>query len=359
MTLSEIFKTEIEYICPYFDEKLKDPTSWTFPVTNFGIDEVQLLHKKYTLWEDLETGNNIGRFKGNDKNQILKLENDIDQNGIDSTQPPIFVNVEDNTIGTGNHRQETSLNKGIAGWMVQYYQINCNDPVKKEWINKRFTKQLNNGRLFNQLNNSIDDIRELIKYGIKHQQLTTQPQIEREIEFQSNNSLTKAEQKRIIAEMVSYVHTTGANVKLDRFRTFTDTTYREYVDNSTDSYVKDVINDPDSNNYYINIASGTSIRNIIGQASKITSDSKKPWLNIQASVEIPSSQQPLEIKRNNVHDYFLPNLKKELNKLFKYKVDHECYPWEHPNCQHAFPAQDHTDENPEDHEFIRYQMKDT
>ena len=357
MTLSSILnivESEADYICPYFDEKLKDPKNWTFPVTNFGIDEVQLLHKKYTLWKDLERGNNIGRFKGNDKNQVLKLENDIDQNGIDPTQPPIFVNVKDNSIGTGNHREEASLNKGIPGWQVQFYQVNCDDPIKNEWINERFAKKLNNGRQYNQLNNSIDDIRGHIKYGIKHKQLLTQPQIEREIEFQSNNSLTKAEQKRVISEMVSYVHATGANVKLDRFRTFTDTTYKEYVDNSTDSYVEDVINDSDSYNYYINIASGTSIRNIIGQASKIKLDSEKPWLNVQASVEIPSSQQSLDVKRNNIHTYFLPNLSKELDELFKYKIEYGCYAWDHPNCQHAFPAQDHIDEHPKDYEFIRY-----
>ena len=290
MTLSEVFNTEIKPICPYFDDLLKDPKNWTFPVTNFGIDEVELLHKKYTLWEDLERGNNIGRFKGNDKKQVLKLENDIDQNGIDPTQPPIFVNVKDNSIGTGNHREEVSLNKGILGWQVQFYQINCDDPIKNEWLNERFAKKLNNGRQYNQLNNSIDDIRGHIQYGIKHQQLKTQPQIEREIEFQSNNSLTKAEQKRIISEMVSYVYAKGANVKLDRFRSFTDTTYKEYVDMSTDSYVKDVINDADSYNYYINTASGNSIRNIISEAKKIDSNSKKPWLNVQASVEIPSCQ---------------------------------------------------------------------
>ena len=354
MTLSEIFNTEIKPICPYFDDLLKDPKNWTFPVTNFGIDEVELLHKKYTLWEDLERGNNIGRFKGNDKKQVLKLENDIDQNGIDPTQPPIFVNVKDNSIGTGNHREEVSLNKGILGWQVQFYQVNCDDPIRNEWINERFAKKLNNGRQYNQLNNSIDDIRGHIQYGIKHKQLLTQPQIEREIEFQSNNSLTKAEQKRIISEMVSYVYAKGANVKLDRFRTFTDTTYKEYVDKSTDSYVKDVINDADSYNYYINTASGNSIRNIISEAKKIDSNSKKPWLNVQASVEIPSSHQSLGAKRKNVHTFFLSNLSKDLDKIFKYKVDHNCYPWEHPKCQHAFPAQDHIDENPKGYEFIKY-----
>ena len=357
MTLSSILnivESEADYICPYFDDLLKDPKNWTFPVTNFGIDEVELLHKKYTLWKDVGRGNNIGRFKGNDKNQVLKLENDIDQNGIDPTQPPIFVNVEDDTLGTGNHRWESSLNKGITGWMGQYYQINCDDPIKKEWINKRFTKLLNNGRQFNQLNNSVEDIRELITFGIKYGQLTTQPQIEREIEFQSNNSLTKAEQKRIIAEMVAYVHATGANVKLNRFRTFTDKTYKEYVNLSTDPYVKDVIKDPDSHNYYINKQSGTSIRNIISAASKIKTTDKKPWLNVQASVELPSTQQPLDYKRDNVHTYSLPTLSKEIDELSKYKIEYGCYAWDHPNCQHAFPAQDHVDENPEDYEFIRY-----
>ena len=105
-----------------------------------------------------------------------------------------------------------------------------------------------------------------------------------------------------------------------------------------------VVNDPDSHNYWVNMLSGTSIRNVITVAAKVNPLSKKPWLNIQASVGLPSKQQSLDEKRKNVHNFFLVNLTKEIKALFKYYIEHDCLPWEHEKCQHAFPAQDHMNE---------------
>ena len=351
-------ETDIDNICPIFDNpenkvNLKDPDTWTYHVTNFGIDEVELLHKKYTLWHVLRKGDNIGRFEGTNSGQVLKIKEDIQQNGVDPTQPPIVVDVDDDDVITGEHRGETSQELGILGWMVQYIKIHCKDPVKRAWIKKRLAKALNNTRIFNQLNNSPDDIREHIKYGITHGQLVSQSQIEDEINFQSNNSLTQAQQKNIISEMVSYITHTGANVKLDRYRTYTDTTYAEYVEKSEDPYVQQVINDPDSHNYWVNMTSGSSIRNTISAAAKVKSDDKKPWLNVQSSVGLPSNKQSLQEKRDNVYVHFLPALSKEIKALFSYFVVHQCLPWEHPECRHAHPAQDHMNEDYESGAFIR------
>ena len=354
---TSIFDSEeidLSDVCEYFADELKDPENWTYPTTNFGIDEVELLHKKYILWDTLVKGNNIGRFAGTDSGQVLKLGEDIQQNGIDPTQPPIFVDVVDDDIITGEHRGETSRQLGIFGWMTQFVRINEKDPIKRAWIKKRLSKALNNTRMFNQLNNSPDDIIEHIKYGIVNGHLTSQSQIEDEIKFQSNNSLTQTQQKNILTEMVSYITQTGAKVKLDRYRTYTDVTYNEYVETSEDPYVREVINDPDSHNYWVNMLSGTSIRNVITVAAKVKPKDKKPWLNIQASVGLPSSKQTLGEKRKNVHNYFLVNITKEIRALFAYWVDHDCLPWEHEKCQHAFPAQDHMNEDYESGEFIRY-----
>ena len=88
-------------------------------------------------------------------NQLSKrlLGEDIEQNGVDPTQPPIFVDVDDDDIITGEHRGETSGNLGIRGWMAQFVRINEKDPKKRAWIKKRLAKALNNTRMFNQLNN--------------------------------------------------------------------------------------------------------------------------------------------------------------------------------------------------------------
>ena len=103
MTISQalnIESSEFDNLCTYFTDELKNPNNWTYPVTNFGIDEVEMLHKKYTLWKNLKKGNNIGRYAGTNSGQVLLLGEDIEQNGVDPTQPPIFVDVDDDDIIT-------------------------------------------------------------------------------------------------------------------------------------------------------------------------------------------------------------------------------------------------------------------
>ena len=46
--------SEFDNLCTYFTDELKNPNNWTYPVTNFGIDEVEMLHKKYTLWKNIK-----------------------------------------------------------------------------------------------------------------------------------------------------------------------------------------------------------------------------------------------------------------------------------------------------------------
>jgi len=334
-------------LCPYFDNPdnkvdLKDPEVWVFPVTDLGVDGVEILHKQYGFFKDT-TDNNIGRAEGTDPAQVLVIKEDVEGNGIDYTCPPVFVDIDTGDLLTGGHRKQSNL----IGWMFQY--VRC----RNAWARKRFAKALNNGRQFHQKNNSKQDIVEHIQYGITHGELTTEQEIQDEINFLSNNSLSKTVRATIMSEMHCYITQTGATVKLNRYRTYTDETYKTFVDNSSSDYKKEVIDDPDSNVYYYG-SSGTSIFNVLSPASKIDPNSEKPYLNIVASVTTPSIKQSLNDKRNNVHDYFLTQLSSYIDALTIYKVKHKCYPYEHPDCRHAFPAQDHMQEDVEGGQFIEY-----
>ena len=60
MTLASVFNlpaNRAEYVTPYFDEKLMDPIVWTFPVTDKGIDGIELLEKEYGLWKTVKKQN--------------------------------------------------------------------------------------------------------------------------------------------------------------------------------------------------------------------------------------------------------------------------------------------------------------
>jgi|TARA_R100000030_G_scaffold66914_1_gene50996 hypothetical protein len=333
--------------CPYFDNpdnkvNLKDPDNWTFPITDLGIDGVEILHKQYGLFKDTND-DNIGRAEGTDPAQVLVIKEDVEENGVDHTQPPVFVDVDTGDLVTGDHRKQTK----IQGWMFQY--VRCRDA----WARKRLAKALNNGRQYHQKNNSKEDIKEHIKYGIANGHLTTEQEIEDEINMLSNNSLRKNDRANIMSEMISFIHQTGATVSLNRYRTFTDDSYNTFVENSSSDYKKEVIDDAESNTYYYG-SSGTSIANVLTPASKIDPDSEKPYLNVVASVTTPSNKHPLIKKRKDIHEYHLKQLSSKIDKLGIYKFRHGCYPWEHPDCRHAFPAQDHMQEDVNGGEFIEY-----
>lgn len=334
-------------LCPYFDNPdnkvdLKDPEVWVFPVTDLGVDGVEILHKQYGFFKDT-TDDNIGRVEGTDPAQVLVIKEDVEGNGIDYTCPPVFVDVDTGDLLTGGHRKQSNL----IGWMFQY--VRC----RNAWARKRFAKALNNGRQFHQKNNSKQDIVEHIQDGISLGELTTEQEIQDEINFLSNNSLSKTVRATIMSEMHCYINQTGAAVKLNRYRTFTDDTYNTFVENSSSDYKKEVIDDAESNTYYYG-SSGTSIANVLTPASKIDPDSEKPYLNIVASVTTPSNKHPLIKKRKDIHEYHLKQLSYKIDKLGIYKFRHSCYPWEHSDCRHAFPAQDYMQEDVNGGEYIEY-----
>ena len=348
-TLSTIFETEVthaDYVCDYFDEKLMDPLNWTAEVDDKGIDGIEIIEKKFGLWEDTVKQNNIGRFLGTDSQKVILIKEDIEQNGILPSQPPVYIDIDTGDIITGGHRHDACSMLGIPGYMFVF--VRCDS----DWARKRFAKTLNNERVFHATLNNEDEVVEHIKYGIAEGAITCQQQIEDEIKLIANNSLSKTVQGRLVKEMVSFIHNSGnANVKLERYTSHNEKTYQDYVDRSTDPYVKDVLNSTEQRNYYINMDNwGSRTNPLITEAAKTPTDS---WMNIQASVSLPSRVESLEVKREKVHTVVLPGLSETLDKVFVYKVNNGCYPWQHKNCTHAFLAQDHHQEGVQEGQFIR------
>lgn len=344
-TIFDIFNID-DYVCEYFDEKLMDPANWTFPVTDKGIDGIEIIEKKFGLWKNTVKQNNIGRYLGTDAQKVILIKEDIEQNGVDCTQPPVYIDIDTGDIITGGHRHDACAMLGIPGYMIVF--VRC----KNEWARKRFAKALNNERVFHATLNNADEVIEHIKFGIAGGEITCQQQIEDEIRLIANNSLSKTKQGRLVKEMVSFIHSSGnANVKLERYTAHNEKTYEEFISRSTDKYVTEVLNNPDVRNYYINMDNwGSRTNPLIVEASKTPHDS---WMNIQSSVSLPSRVESLDVKRGKVHGVALANLGECLDKVFMYKVVNGCYPWQHKKCQHAFLAQDHHQEDVQAGQFIR------
>ena len=341
----------VDHICEYFDEKLRDPNNWTFPVTDKGIDGIEIVKKEYGLWKDVVKQNNIGRFLGTNQEKVTMIADDIEQNGIDCTQPPVFIDITTGDILTGGHRHDACALRKIPGYMFVY--VKCDD----KWAQKRFAKALNNERVFHATLNGRDEVIEHIKFGIKHNMIKCEQDIIDEIQLIANNALSKTKQGTIVKEMVSFIVSNGnTDFKTERYCSHNDNTYQDFVARSTDVYVNDVLQGHD-HNHYINMSNwGSRLNPLLAHAAKVPVNS---WLNIQASVDTPSRVESLEVKRGKVHSVLLENLSEMVDKLVEYKfgkmgqMGNGCYPWQHKNCQHAFLAQDFHKEDVAAGQFIR------
>ena len=349
-TLSEVFKckyTPSEYANDYFEAKLFDPEVWTFPVTDKGIEGIEIIEKSYGLWQDVKKQDNIGRVYGTGDVQVNLLKEDVQQNGVDSSCPPVYIDIDTGDIITGGHRHDACAHLNIPGWMFVY--VRCASP----WARKRFAKTLNNERVFHSKLNNKDEVIEHIKFGIADGKLTTQTEIEEEVALIANNSLTATVQGTIVKEMMSWIVTQkNLSVKPNRYSSHNDKTFADFVARSTDEYVDEVLNNSEDHghNYYVNMENWNSRTNpLLTQAANVPLDGH---LNIQSSVGLPSKVEDLSTKRNKVHNVYFPRLSKDCRKLFHYFVSNGCLPWEHPDCEHAFLAQEQS-EGVEEGKFIR------
>ena len=349
-TLSEVFKckyTPSEYANDYFEAKLFDPEVWTFPVTDKGIEGIEIIEKNYGLWQDVKKQDNIGRVYGTGDVQVNLLKEDVQQNGVDSSCPPVFIDIDTGDIITGGHRHDACAHLNIPGWMFVY--VRCASP----WARKRFAKTLNNERVFHSKLNNKDEVIEHIKFGIAENELKTQTDIEKEVAIIANNSLTATVQGTIVKEMMSWIVTQkNLSVKPNRYSSHNDKTFADFVARSTDEYVDEVLNNSEDHghNYYVNMENWNSRTNpLLTQAANVPLDGH---LNIQSSVGLPSKVEDLSTKRNKVHNVYFPRLSKDCRKLFHYFVSNGCLPWEHPDCEHAFLAQEQS-EGVEEGKFIR------
>ena len=73
MTIASVLnlsESKSDYITPYFGLALMDPDNWTFPVTDKGIDGIELLEKEYGLWETVKKQDNLGRVLGTNPSKV-------------------------------------------------------------------------------------------------------------------------------------------------------------------------------------------------------------------------------------------------------------------------------------------------
>jgi len=346
LSIAKNLSPSTENECSVFTDRLKDPKNWTMPVHAHGIDGIEIVDKRYTLWEELKSYNNFGRAEGLDQEQVLMLVDDIRYNGVDVGCQPVYVDADTGEVITGAHRYASCVELNILGYMVVF--VKCRD----EWARERFSKILNNQRLFHAKLNGTKDIINHIKSGIGKGELEEEKEIVDEIFLMSNHSLTQAQRNSILKEIMSYISTNGIKtVKREQYCTHSNNTFLEYVHRSTDSYKKDVINNPKHRTLYYNVTSGTSPWSILTEMAKCRSDEV---LSLQFSVGLPSKDNSLNDKRNNFIKVTLEEVYEVYSKIGNYLCANRCFPTQHTDAKHAAMAQDHINEDVDGGQFIRF-----
>lgn len=328
-------QTSADFLCDYWGMDHCDPDSWTYAVSTFGIDGVSLGEKKMVLWEDTQKSDlNIGRKFGTDLGSAERIAEDIRQNGIDTKCPVVYIDGDNGDRVGGGHRYRASQILGIPGWMCQLVYF------KSNWAKERFARKINNERSFIQNNNSPEDVEELIRLGIISEEIQTEQQIRDEIRFQSSNSFGKQRQESLANSLILELHLKGTNtIKLERYVTYNDDSYKSLVERSDDSYVEEIISNSAEYCHYLNHMNWGSRTNPLITVAAEASRKDKP-LHLINSVAKPSVKESLKTKRDKVFDVTLKNLEVDLDSLYAYKFRNGCYPWRNKNCQHTFLAQD-------------------
>ena len=330
----------------YLTGELRDPKNWTYDLSTIPqIKGVKLGEMGVFSWNTVKRNDNLARVYGTDEKKVEEMADDMQVHGIDPKEPPVFYNAVSRKISTGNHRQVSC--KRIKEPDYMGVPVFYDD----EEAERRFCMILNNLKKSHiQSNNDMASVIEHIKYLIKIKSIESEEEIKEEIYLVADRSLTTKERTQVFKKIQSYIATNGIeNIKLERYVTWNSDTYSEFLESSEDEYKDDVIST--LNCHYYNAESGTGLYPTLKAASKVSLDS---YLNIQVSVGVPTKKQSLDHKRKLVKSNKFKEMSKTADNLRIYHAHHGHYQWEHPDCEHAFLAQDRENEDVDGGQFIRF-----
>ena len=87
-----------DHVTEYFTLEQMYPDTWTYPVSDKGIEGIELLHKAYGLWKDVVKQNNLGRVNGTNSSKVAQMIDDIRTNHVESSLPPVYIDIDTGDI---------------------------------------------------------------------------------------------------------------------------------------------------------------------------------------------------------------------------------------------------------------------
>ena len=294
------------------------------------------------LFKEL-TGNwvNPGRAYGIDLGKCQEIEDDIRENGIDTKEGSmIYWDVDDSSKINTYHREHVASQLGISGWMGQSVRFD-NEAAKI-----RFACKSNNRKQLTHNNTSGKDVETSVRKVLELEKDFSKEAIRYEVEdlgwHLSSTTIDKIINKLLVEFTISGKTTSG-----ERYTPHNADTIWRLLEEIDDPWVEDYWTNDEQTTLAIHMANFESrVGSLL--SSSASARTNHSALNLIFSVTVPKGKETLDSKREKVFSSFIPSVEDRImTTMVLGEIHRDMFPWNHPDAEHRFVAQDNNKENPD------------
>ena len=331
------------FVSQYWDAEACNPDNWNYKPSTYGVKGVELVDTpEMKLFKEL-TGNwiNPGRAYGIDLGKCQEIEDDVRKNGIDTKEGSmIYWDVDDSSKINTYHREHVASQLGIAGWMGQGVRFD-NEAAKI-----RFACKSNNRKQLTHNNTSGKDVETSVRKVLELENTFTKEAIKSEVEDLGWH-LSSTTLDKIINTLLVEFTMSGKTKSGERYTPHNADTIWRLLEEIDDPWVEDYWKNDEQTTLAIHMANFESrVGSLLSSASAATTNHSP--LNIIFSVTVPKGKETLDSKREKVFSSFIPSVEDRMMTTMGLGEMHRAtFPWNHPDAEHRFVAQDNNKEKPD------------
>ena len=318
-----------------------DPAAWTYEPSTYGVEGVELVgSKEMKLWSELNGyWVNPGRKEGTSTADVFRLKEEILENGIKTKDTSVvYYDVDTNQRVNGGHRNETSDQLNIPGWMMQGVRF-ANEVAKI-----KFATKSNNRKNTIHKNSSEEDVKAAVREIVNLEGEFSKEHI-KELVADLGWHFTDKKRNNIVDAIFMEIKFEGKCKCAERYSAWNGTKLKLFVEHSEDPWFKNVYNNDCEYSHYVN---GDHFEARVGPLLKtlaLAMKDDKP-LHIIFSVSVENiDRKPLDKRRED----FWNDIKCLENRLidigYLSEKHRKNFAGNHLECAHRTLPQDNQREN--------------
>ena len=336
-------QSNADFLCSYWRPDHCDPDNWNYKPSTYGVKGVELVdNPAMKLFREL-TGNwiNPGRAYGIDLGKCQEIEDDIRENGINTKEGSmIYWDVDDNSKINTYHREHVASQLDIPGWMGQGVRFD-NEAAKI-----RFACKSNNRKQLTHNNTSGNDVETSVRKVLELENTFTREAIKDEVEDLGWH-LSSTTRDKIINKLLVEFTVSGKTESGERYTPHNADTIERLLKEIDDPWVEDYWTNDEQTTLAIHMANFESrVGSLL--SSSASARTNHSALNFIFSVTVPKGKETLDSKREKVFSTFIPSVEDRIMTTMGLgEIHRDMFPWNHPDAEHRFVAQDNNKEKPD------------